>query len=461
MTIRSLAIWAVALAAVCFVPPVVPAGVPDVSCIDSSGRETTCARTFAYVEAPRRDAIAPLAPVEDLSYTVAEAGPEGCLWLLGGVALVALVRGLWTRGFLGAARRVFATVVLGAPLCLGLLYASCFLPGRVIRLGPEASEWVPASLHVHTNVSTGLLSPEDSVRWHHARGFRVLNVTDRDSIRGGVEARAFAESLGLVPSLLVTVGDEWHGNPDIAFVNVTRHHPTGGDLKALATAVHDEGGALFIAHPWSKVPAKLSLEDIFEAGVDGVEVVNGVIHGGEARTRTALDRRKTLFGVIDHKYGPHVNALTLLDARMARTPEGVVQAVREGPTLVLHAVPGGVRSAEEWKAAELGLRGAAGGLASLYEAPRARRCVWFAWVGTILGLWWLATRERKVLAPATSRILLVTCGLLLLALLLGVWFEARAALGVVPVPVLLLAAAVLAVPFLAASHSLATAERGA
>ena len=49
--------------------------------------------------------------------------------------------------------------------------------------------------------------------------------------------------------------------------------------------------------------------------------------------------------------------MTLLEERLARTPEGVAKAVREGRKLVLYAIPGGPRSAEEWKAAQVGLRG--------------------------------------------------------------------------------------------------------
>lgn len=482
MTLRSLLLAFGVLAAACFLPPVHLAKPPEVWSIDAAGRDRPAPRSLAYVETPRRDAITILAPFHDLAYAAADAGPEGCLWALATVALLAVVRGLWSQGVLGALRRAVLALALGAPVCLALLYISCLLEGRVIRLGPEAAaEYVPASLHNHTDVSTGLLSPRHVVAWHLDRGFRVLNVTDKDSIQGGVRGQQAYRDLErekgpFLPALVVVVGNEWHGNPDIVFVNTTQEPPLPPEppkdmpkeerhafrlrhLADLAARVHAEGGALFLAHPWSKVPGAMTLEEIFSAGLDGVEVVNGVIHGGDARIRAALDAKKSLFGVIDYKFGPHVNAITLLEERLARTPEGVAKAVREGKKLVLYAIPGGYRTAEEWKAAQVGLRGAIEGLQALLETPRARRAVWFAWGALLMLLWWLATRREEPMGRGAARALFVACAAAELLLLLLLWSEVRRVVGTVPVPVLLLAHAVLAVPLLAASHSLALLER--
>ena len=474
MKIRSLLLSCAVLAAACFLPPVREPVRPEVRRIDPGGADAPCPRGEAHVEMPSRERPTPLAPLHDLAYAAAEAGPEGCVWLLGAAVALAVLRGLWSQGIRGAFRRGLLAASLGAPMCLALLYASCFLDGRTIRLGPDLADYVPASLHVHTDVSTGLLSPKDVVIWHAKRGFRVLNVTDKNSIQGGVRAREAVRDLGpLTPPLVVTVGDEWHTNPDIVFVNVTQEPPAIPPpakepreheerlrrLAQVAAAVHAEGGALFLAHPWSKVPGEMSLEQIFDAGLDGVEVVNGVIHGGDGRTRAAVAAGKSLFGVIDYKFGPHVTAITLLDAQLARTPRGVADAVRDGKKLVLYAIPGGHRSAAEWKAARVGLRGAIDGLDSLREAPRARRAIWFAWGALSLVLWWITTRGDKGLGLAASRTLFVGCAVAELALLLFLWDRVRVAVGTVPVPLLLIGAAVLSVPLLVASHSLALLER--
>jgi len=481
VTLRSLFLCCAALAAACFLPPAYVPPETEVRCIDQDGRDTACPPGFAQVVVPRRNTVTLLSPLHDFAYAAADAGPEGCLWILAAIALLAIVLGLWSHGFRGAFRRAVLVLSLGAPICLALLYLSCLLDGRVIRLGPEAIDYVPASLHNHTDRSTGLLSPKDMVIWHAKRGFRVLNVSDKDTIRGGVLAREAAarieeENGPFVPPLLVTVGEEWHGQPDIVFVNVTHEPappprlPRGLDdaeirarrlpfVTALAKTVHAEGGALFLAHPWSKVPAAMSLEDLFDAGVDGVEVVNGVIHGGDARIRAAVDAEKRIFGVIDYKFGPHVNAMTLLDAQLARTPEGVAKAVREGRTLVLYAIPGGPRSSEVWRAAAVGLRGAMEGIDSLREAPMRRRGIWFAWGVTGMLLWWITTRGREGLKKAAARTLFAVCASAELGLLLFLWSDVRFMVGTVPVPVLIAVAGLLAVPLLAASHSLGLLER--
>ncbi|HEX5135975.1 MAG TPA: hypothetical protein VFY93_03305 [Planctomycetota bacterium] len=481
MTLRSVLLCCGALAAVCFVPPVRVATLPEVRSIDTAGRDRPVPREFAYVVAPRRDEVTLLAPFHDLAYAAADASPVGCLWLLGGVVLLAFVRGLWSQGVRGALRRAVLAVALGAPAIVGLLYLSSLLDGRMIHLGPEAADYVPASLHNHTDVSTGLLSPRQVVIWHLKRGFRVLNISDKDSIRGGLRGREAYRRLEedegpIEPRLVVVVGDEWHGQPDIVFVNTTTapplppEPPAGASreerhvlrlehLTELAVRVHAEGGALFLAHPWSKVPGEMTIEEIFDAGLDGVEVVNGVIHGGEGRVQAAVEAKKSLFGVIDYKYGPHVTAMTLLDERLAQSPEGVARAVREGRRLVLYAIPGGARSSEEWKAAQVGLRGAMEGLDSLREAPRERRAVWFGWGAALLAIWCVATRREEGLGKHAARVLFLACAAAELLLLLFLWSNVRFVVGTVPVPILLGAHAALAVPLLAASHSLAILER--
>jgi len=478
---RALLLCCGVLAAVCFVPPVREAALPEVRSIDVAGRDRPVSPAFANVVAPRRDRVTLLAPFHDLAYAAADAGPEGCLWLLTGVVVLAFMRGLWSQGVRGALRRALLALSLGAPVAVGLLYLSSLLDGRMIHLGPEAADYVPASLHNHTDVSTGLLSPRQVVMWHLRRGFRVLNISDKDSIQGGIRGREayrrLEEDQGVIePPLVVVVGDEWHGQPDIVFVNTMTEPrpppeiPSGASreerhalrlkhLAELADQVHAEGGALFLAHPWSKVPGELTIDEILGAGLDGVEVVNGVIHGGEGRIQAAVEAKKSLFGVLDYKFGPHVNAMTLLDERLARSPEGVARAVREGRRLVLYAIPGGARSSERWKASQVGLLGAVEGLESLREVPKKRRAVWLGWGVAVLLIWWVATRREEGLGKHAARALFFACAAGELLLMLFLWSNVRHAIGTIPVPVLLGAHAVLAVPLLAASHSLAILER--
>ena len=467
MTARAMVIFLAIAAIAIFLPRKEgSAGQIGLRCIDPGGRDRLCPRRFAYVEPPPREKTELISPVHDFAYAAAAAGPEGCAWLLSGLALIVFVLGLWARGFRGALRRFLLTLALGVPLSLALLYASCFLPGRTIRLGPEAQNYAIAGLHVQTDRTSGLLSPKDVVLWHAARGFSVLNVSDRNTIEPALEAVAFAQRAAIVPPLLVTVGEEWHGSPDVLLVNVKRSWPTKPRLTvaALSAGVRAEGGATFVAHPWDKIPPDRSLDELLDDGLDGMEIVNGVIYGGRGRVELARSRKKALLGVLDYKFGPHVNAVTLIDAEFARSPQGVVQALRQGDTHVLYAVPGGTMSGEEWKAAELGITGAAAGFRSLLESGRLRRVTWYFWLVVATILWWITSRDRpqgtgKPASVRVARFIFIGCGFAMMMVPLGVSWQVRESIGTIPIFLLLITAVVLAVPLLATCHVLDRAER--
>jgi predicted metal-dependent phosphoesterase TrpH len=54
-----------------------------------------------------------------------------------------------------------------------------------------------ADLHCHSNVSDGLLAPDELVRRAHANGVELLALTDHDELEGLSRARATADELGL------------------------------------------------------------------------------------------------------------------------------------------------------------------------------------------------------------------------------------------------------------------------
>jgi hypothetical protein len=407
------------------------------------------------VTRPDRSRATFRALLDDLAYAADAAGPAGCGALLAGIAALVLVLSLWSGGVRCALRRVLLTFALGVPLCVGLFYASCFLDGRNIRLGPAAAGFVPCSLHTQTNRTTGLLSPSHLVAWHLRRGFRVLNVSDKDAVDGALEAVEHARDTGM----LVVVGEEWHGHPHMLLVGVRRAwKPAEADPAKTIAGVHEEGGAVFVAHPWSKLEGRL--EGVLEAGADGAEIVNGVVHGGRHVIETALDAGKTVIGVIDYKYGPHVTALTLLPERAAESATGVVRALQARQAEVVYAVPGGAFTGAQWDAVSIA-RSVWGGLRSLLETPLPRRAVWLAWLALGALLWWIASRPRegRRMGIRTARILFGAAAAVELALPLALGWQFREAFGTVPLPALLAAAAVAAVPLLAASAVLARAER--
>lgn len=461
------------VALVVLVPP--QRGLDDLAVrrIDRDGNDTVCPPEFAYAKVPDRSDPHPLAAMEDFAYAAAEAGPLGTGTLLLAIALLALVSGLWAHGLRCGLRRMLVTFGVGVPLCIGMLYASSFLEGRDIALGPDADAFVKCSLHTQTDRTTGILSPRELVAWHAQRGFRVLNVSDRDGIAGAVEAQRIAMESDAKESLLVLVGEEWHGHPDLVLVNVARswdpdEFPADERIVRTVRGVREQHGAVFIAHPWAKLD--LRLEDALRAGVDGVEAVNGIIHGGDLVLTAARREQKALLGVLDYKFGPHVSALTLIRAIDATSPRAVVGAIRDRRTIVLYAIPGGPISGAGWDAAYYpGLAGAMAGLRSLAEVPWRRRLVWVGWIWGVFLLWWVSgsgagAREGgigKPLGAAGARTVLIVCCVIEFVLPAGLSWQVRALVGPIPLRLLLGAAAVVAVPLLAASRILSRREEQA
>ncbi len=440
-----------------FLAPVLEHRPADLHLVDEAGRDTLCPPSFARIEHPERDRLVWNALVLDLAYATADAGPEGCAVLLGAAAFCALVLGLWCGGLRCGLRRVVVTLALGVPLCVGLVYASCFLPGRSIRLGPEAGGFVPASLHAQSNHSTGFLSPRDLWRWHYARGFRVLNVSDRNTVEGAWRAleqgRERAE-----PPLLALVGSEWTGDPDLVLVHVKRRHDPALPFASVLADVEREGGCAVVAHPWSD--HSRPLDEVLSGGAAGAELVNAHIHGGAAVTETCRRLGKAMLGVLDYKYGPHVTALTLLPAQAAESPAGVVDALRRSLTRILYAVPGGTLSSASYGAGMLESSGAWAGLRWLLETRLARRGVWFVTLAMLALLWRAGARRRpgRAIRAAAARTLFVISAVLLAGTMAGLSWQVRERFGPIPVEFVLGTATILAIPLLAATIRLAHAE---
>jgi len=450
---------AVALPAL-LLPPPEPWAI-EVRRIDADGAERVCAPEFARLILPDRESLRADALFADLAYAADAAGPDGCATIVAALAALALLTGLWGRGLRCGLRRLLLVLALGAPVVLGLLYASSFLEGRRLELGPAAQGFVTANLHAHTDRSTGLLPARRVMEWHLHRGFGVLCVTDKNSLRAGEEAARAAAALRGDPPLLVLPGEEYQGEAHVVLVNARRTFTPGKDsLAGVLREVREGGGAAVLAHPWYGIRLPPPFERMLELSLDGVEAVNRAVQADRQTVAAAARRGKALLGALDYKYGPHVTAVTLLPRRDARTAAGVVDALRGGRTLVLFAVPGGTMLSTSFDAQPLWLNGARKGLRSLAETRRPRRLVWLASLAALLLLWRLATRREEPPArPRAWRLVFLGCCLAEFLLLGLVSWQVRERLGTVPVDLLLLAGGVVALPLLASLHAVSCADR--
>jgi len=433
--------------------------------IDSEGVDRPCPPSRARVTRPDRTRPDPFALFKDLAYAAAAGGPHGAAILLLLGALPIVLFGLWCRGFSCALRRLWCTLALGVPLAAALIFTSCFLPGRSIRLGPDASGYVTAALNTKTHYSTGMLSPRQLRDWHLRHDIGVLNVSDRNTIEGARATAEYNRERPLPAPMTVIVGQELSIRPDLILLHVDRvRDPAASEVEEVARSVRAGGGATFVAHPWSRLDEPLG--KTLERGVDGAEIVNGVIHGGQGVIDAArrFGRSKALVGVTDLKFGPHLNVVTLIPRNLAGSPRGVALALRKGVTEVLYAVPGGAVSAAEYHAGEfkqLKTVGVLPALRSLLETTRARRTVWLGTLLLILALWWLSITpvRRPQLPRGFARLAFWASGLLLILSPFALHWEVRAVLGPVPAPWLAFASAPIALVVLACSHNLALYER--
>jgi hypothetical protein len=147
--------------------------------------------------------------------------------------------------------------------------------------------WLKAALHTHTRRSDGDLEPDAHVRHHEWMGFDVCAITDHWTL-------TFEKS---TERLLVITGAELAADPvapgrftEILAIGVSElpEDPGGDqanwepidnyffktfpDLSTAATAIAEQGGASFVAHPyWSGLPLEVLLG---AEGVHGIELFN-------------------------------------------------------------------------------------------------------------------------------------------------------------------------------------------
>ncbi len=70
-------------------------------------------------------------------------------------------------------------------------------PKRIIKKLKKENEPKYADLHTHTTVSDGILTPEELVRLAYRMKYKILGITDHDTLKGIKRARAEAEKYGI------------------------------------------------------------------------------------------------------------------------------------------------------------------------------------------------------------------------------------------------------------------------
>lgn len=110
--------------------------------------------------------------------------------------------------------------------------------------------WSKADLHIHSNQSDGLPSPEEIVEYAATQtDLRVIAVTDHNTIEGGLRAAKAAERY---PHLDVIVGAEITSKwGHILGLFLTQDVPAGLSAAETIARINEQGGIAVIAHPFA------------------------------------------------------------------------------------------------------------------------------------------------------------------------------------------------------------------
>ncbi|MEM7819421.1 MAG: CehA/McbA family metallohydrolase [Candidatus Aenigmatarchaeota archaeon] len=126
-------------------------------------------------------------------------------------------------------------------------------------------------LHIHTNFSDGIATPEDVLKYSKAVGLSGLAITDHDTLDGYKKAKNIAKKIGviLVPGVEITtpLGDILaYGIEEI---------PSGTPLEII-DKIHSMDGVAAIAHPYGGywTVSFADIIDIIKHKIDAIEIFN-------------------------------------------------------------------------------------------------------------------------------------------------------------------------------------------
>jgi len=138
-----------------------------------------------------------------------------------------------------------------------------------------------ADIHIHTNYSDGLMTPEAVVEYAATEtDLRVIAISDHDTIEGGLAARRYRQrywgDFGHLDIILASEITSREG--DILGLFLKHDVPAGMGAAETVRAIHVQGGLAVAVHPYSfLVPGMVKgvRGRINTLPFDGVEILNG------------------------------------------------------------------------------------------------------------------------------------------------------------------------------------------
>ncbi|MBR9682251.1 MAG: PHP domain-containing protein [Candidatus Aenigmarchaeota archaeon] len=127
-------------------------------------------------------------------------------------------------------------------------------------------------MHIHTNYSDAVETPESMVRAAIKKGLNGIAITDHDNIKGGLKAKEYAKAID--KTFKVIVGAEVSSlKGHIVALGIKENVKPNMSVEETVKRIHDLGGIAVAAHPFQAISVKKGLgEDA--AKTDAIEVFN-------------------------------------------------------------------------------------------------------------------------------------------------------------------------------------------
>ena len=139
------------------------------------------------------------------------------------------------------------------------------------RLGGR--DLIHVDLHMHTNHSHDCATPVDKLlETAIERGLGAIAVTDHNEVSGALEARERANGIKVIVGEEVKTADQG----EVIGLFIEEKIPRGLTLQETISAIRDQGGLVYVPHPFDRmhsVPDYEHLLDVVE-DIDAIEVFN-------------------------------------------------------------------------------------------------------------------------------------------------------------------------------------------
>ena len=216
-----------------------------------------------------------LAPLWFAGETAQTLGPTGIPVFL---VSVLVVLGAWFGlAWAGGWRR--PPVVFALLVALQLFGASYWLvsfraPARKLKTPFTAFDF-----HTHTTFSSGLLTPQQQINWHRARGFSGLAFTDSDRL---MDADQLSRLRANNRDMVLINGQEFRGNKHVLLFGLKNSISSKTTKLDAALAQAKKQNAIVIApHSWSPKEEPRAAGFITR-GANAVEAWNGIVFDEES-----------------------------------------------------------------------------------------------------------------------------------------------------------------------------------